>query len=268
MKTLITHINPHLDDISAVWLYKKFHPEFEDAQIEFIPASRNAGKDESSDKIYVGTGGGKYDEHKGDLEDCAASLVWKDIKSNGLAPKDEIELKAFEELVEWNRQIDLGHGTAADFGPFSVQAFIRSKDSTQEGSLKSLKLGEEILERILVLLKDIKQSEKDWAGRVEFESPFGKAYAISSETIDRAFVREKGGDLFLMYDPKNKSAQYFTPSFEIDLEPIYKKALEKEPDAGWFLHQSHHMVICGSSSAPDSNTNLSFEQLIDLAKAA
>ncbi len=268
MKTLVTHINPHLDDISAIWLYKKFHPEFAMAEIEFIPASRDEGvKNESEDKIYLGTGGGKFDQHKGDLEDCATSLVWKDIVSEGLAPKDEIELKAYEELVEWNRQIDLGHGTDADFGPYSVQAFIRSKDSTKEGSLKSLQMGEEILERILALLKDVKQSEKDWESKVEFESPFGKSFAISSETIDRAFVREKGGDLFLMYDPKNKSTQFFTPSFEIDLEPIYKKAVEKEPDSGWFLHQSHHMVICGSSSAPDAHTDLSFEQLINLAKS-
>ena len=87
MKTLVTHINPHLDDISAIWIFKKFHPDFKDAEIEFINASRDeALKNESGEKIYFGTGGGKYDEHKGDLEDCAASLVWKDIKAKGLAP--------------------------------------------------------------------------------------------------------------------------------------------------------------------------------------
>ena len=85
MKTLITHINPHLDDISAIWLFKRslragalkrFDREFSEASIEFINASRDAAlKDESKDKIYFGTGGGEFDEHKGDLEDCAASLV-------------------------------------------------------------------------------------------------------------------------------------------------------------------------------------------------
>lgn len=267
MKTLITHINPHLDDISAIWLFKRFFPEFKDAQIEFINASRDAGvTEESADKIFLGTGGGKYDEHKGDLEDCAASLVWKDIKSRGLAPTDEIELKALDELVEWNRLIDLGRGETADFGAYSIQAFIRSKESTQESSLKSLKLGEEILDRVLELLKKAKLSEKDWEGRVEFDTKFGKAYAVKSETIDRVFCREKGGDLFLMYDPAHSSAQFFTPSFEIDLEPIYQKVIALEPNSGWFLHQSHHMVICGSSSAPEHKTNLSFEKLIEIAK--
>lgn len=268
MKTLVTHINPHLDDISAIWLFKKFFPEFKDAQIEFITASRDAGvKEESAEKIFLGTGGGKYDEHKGDLEDCATSLVWKDIKAQSLEPRNDIELRALDELVEWNRLIDLGKGTVAEFGAYSVQAFIRSKESTQESSLKSLKLGEEILDRILKLLKRKHQSEIDWGKKVEFESKFGKSFAVSSETVDRIFCREKGGDLFLMYDPKYSSAQFFTPSFEIDLEPIYQKLVELEPNANWFLHQSHHMVICGSSSAPEHKTSLSFEQLIETAKS-
>lgn len=267
MKTLVTHINPHLDDISAIWLFKKFNPEYTEAKIEFINASRDVAlTEESGEKIFFGTGGGKYDEHKGDLEDCAASLVWKDIKAKDLAPADEIELKALDDLIEWNRLIDLGKGTNYDFGVYSVQAFIRSRQSTQEDSIKSLMLGEEILDRVFELLKREKQSEKDWNSRIEFESKFGKSVAIVSETVDRSFVREKGFNVVLMYDPKFKSAQFFTPSFEIDLEPIYKKLIEKESDCGWFLHQSHHMVICGSSSAPEHHTSLTFEKLIEISK--
>ena len=269
MKRLVTHINPHLDDISAIWIFKKFHPEFSDAQIEFINASRDAAlKEETEEKIFFGTGGGKFDEHKGDLEDCAASLVWKSIKNSNLKPDDEIELKALDDLIEWNRLIDLGKGTNYDFGPYSVQAFIRSKESTQESSLASLKLGEEILDRILELLKNVKQSEKDWESRVEFESQFGKSVAVSSKSVDRSFTRDKGFNLVLMFDPEFNSAQFFTPSYEIDLAPIYNKLIDKEPDSGWFLHQSHHMVICGSSSAPEHKTLLSFEELIEIAKNA
>ena len=111
MKTLVTHINPHLDDISAIWLFKKFFPEFRDAEINFINASRDAAfKEETDEKIFFGTGGGKYDEHKGDLEDCAASLVWKDIKSSGIGPTDEIQLKALDALIEWNRLTEADKG--------------------------------------------------------------------------------------------------------------------------------------------------------------
>lgn len=268
MKTLVTHINPHLDDISAMWLFKKFHSGFADANLEFISASRDAAKDESEDKIYLGTGGGKYDEHKGDLEDCAASLVWKDFRSKGLLPKDEIASKALEQLVEWNRLIDLGKLPEGQYEEFTVPAFIRAKDSTVASSQKAVELGFEILNRILEVLKNKQRSMKDYESRVEFDSLFGEGVAVQSQTIDRDFCRTQKGDIFIIVDPKNKSVQYFTPSFEIDLEPIYDKVKSLDPGADWFLHQSHHMILCGASSAPHfTPTKLSFEQLIKAAKA-
>ena len=268
MKTLVTHINPHLDDIASIWLFKKYHPEFKDAKVEFISASRNqAQKEESEDKIFLGTGGGKFDEHKEGLNTCAASLVYEYLKGKGFTPTDEITPKALERLIEWNRSIDTGKALASQFDEFSVQSFIRCKDSTPQNSKRSVELGLEILDRILTVLKRRQQSIKDWDKRKEFTTKFGKSFAVISETIDREFCREQEGNLFLMYNPKHKSVQFFTPSFDIDLKPIYEKVKKLDPQASWFLHQSHHMVICGSSSAPDSKpTKLSFEELIKAAK--
>ena len=268
MKTLVTHINPHLDDIAAIWLFKKFHPDFKDAKIEFISASRDAAKEESEDKIFLGTGGGKFDEHKEGLDTCATSLVFEYLKKEKYLPEDEISQKALEKLIEWNRLIDTGKAPESQFDEFSIQAFIRTKDGSHKTSNKSVELGVEILERILAVLKRKQQSLKDWGGRQEFSTKFGRSFAVVSETINREFCREQGGDLFLMYNPKHESVQFFTPSFEIDLKPIYGKLKALDPEASWFLHQSHHMVICGSASAPDSKpTKLSFEQLVTIIKS-
>jgi hypothetical protein len=273
MKTLVTHINPHLDDIFAIWLFKRFHPEYKESQIEFLSAGGDqitfdgGPADSNPEVVHFGVGRGKFDEHKGDKDECAGSLVWNDIKSSALAPKDEVELAAFEEINEWNRQIDLGRAPNSEFSIFSVQSFIRPNDDSKESSIKSQNLGEEILDRILILLKDKQKSLKDWEGRVEFDTKFGKTTAVESETINRPFVKQMGGDLFLMYDPKKGHVQYFTPRFDIDLEPIYKKVKELDPEADWFLHQSHHMVICGSGASPDSKkTKLSFNELVELLK--
>lgn len=271
MKTLVTHINPHLDDIFAIWLFKKYQPDFKDAEIEFISASREAGvlseRSESKDKIFLGTGGGKFDEHKEGLDTCAGTLVYEYLKEKGYVPEDEITQKALDELVDWNRLIDTGRGPDSEFIEFSVQAFIRGKDNKSESSKKSVELGIEILDRILGVLQKKQQSIKDWEKKQEFESRFGRSFAVISETVDREFCRRQGGDLFLMYNPKHKSVQFFTPSFEIDLEPLYKRLKELDPEATWFLHQSHHMVICGAASAPESRTTkLSFEELIEAAK--
>lgn len=274
MKILVTHINPHLDDIFAIWLFKKFHPDFGDAEIKFLSAAKEGitfeGKqvDSDPDIVHFGIGRGKFDEHKGDVGECAGSLVWKDIRRQGLAPGDELERKVLEELVEWNKLIDTGKAPLHEFSEFSVQSFIRPLDSKKDSSQKALQLGEEILDRILEVLKRKQQSLKDWEKRVEFASKFGKTIAVSSQTIDRAFCKRMGGDLFIIYNPKYRSVQFFTPSHEIDLKPIYDEVKKRDSDASWFLHQSHHMVICGSSSAPDSKpTKLMFEQLIKVAKS-
>ncbi len=269
MKVLVTHINPHLDDIASIWLFKKFHPEFKDAGLEFVSAARDlAAKEENKDKVFVGTGGGEFDEHKEGLDTCAATLVYEYLKEKNYIPEDEITRKALDKLTEWNRSIDTGKAPDSQFDEFSIQAFIRTRDNLPTTSRKSVELGIEILERILTVLKRREQSIKDWEKKIEFQSQFGKTFAVISETVDREFCREQNGDLFLMYHPKNKGVQFFTPSFEIDLKPIYDKVKTLDPEATWFLHQSHHMVICGSSSAPDSKpSKLSFEQLIEVAKS-
>lgn len=264
MKTLVTHINPHLDDICGIWLLKKFHPDFKDAKVEFISASHK-GESETEDRIYVGTGGGKFDEHKEGLDTCAGSLVYEYLDQNGFIPQD-LTKKALGKLIKWNYLIDTGRGSASEFDEFSVQSFIRTKDNSSDTSRKSVDLGIEILDRILEVLKRKEQSLIDWEKAVEFETKFGKSYAVVSQTVNREFVREQDGQLYLIYDPKFKSIQFFSPNK--DLEEIYKKVKEQNPEADWFLHQSHHMVICGSSSAPDSKpTKLSFKELIKVAKS-
>lgn len=269
MKTLVTHINPHLDDIAAIWLFKKYQPEFKDAQIEFISASRgSAAKEESKDKVFLGTGGGMFDEHKEGLDTCAGTLVYDFLKEKKYIPEDEITRKALDYLLDWNKLIDTGKAPDSQFDEFSVQSFIRSKDNSPDSSKRSVELGSEILDRILAVLKRKQKSILDWEGRKEFQTIFGKSFAVVSETVDREFCREQEGSLFLIYNPKYKSVQFFTPSFEIDLEPIYTKLKSLDPQASWFLHQSHHMVMCGSSSAPDSKpTKLSLEELIEVAKS-
>lgn len=267
MKTLITHINPHLDDIASIWLFQRFQPDFTDSQIEFISQGKSESVVESEDKVYLGVGKGQFDEHKGDLEDCATSLVYKYLVIEKSIP--EVKKAALDELVEWVKLGDLGRLLSGPYDDFSVPAFIRPDDSTQEGSLRATELGEEILDRILKVLIEKHQAQNEWEGRVEFDSKFGKSFGVLGVAINRAFCKSTGsGELYLMYNPQNHWAQYFTPSIEIDLEPIYQKLTEMDPDSDWFLHQSHHMVICGSGSSPDSKgTKLSFEELIEVAKS-
>jgi hypothetical protein len=267
-KTLITHINPHLDDIAALWLFKKFHPDFTDAEIKFVSAAKgNLPADESEDEVYLGVGRGKYDEHKGDLEDAAVSLVWKDLKSQNFGPKNEEEEKALDELVDFVRLDDLGKLKDLKYSEFSFPGFIRIGGG-QEDSIKNTELGFEILNRIFKILTNKQKANKEWENAITLDTKWGKGYAVSGTYVNRSFCDTKDGEVYLMVDPKHKAVQFYTPNDNIDLESIYQKVKEADPNASWFLHQSHKMVICGSGSAPDSTpTKLNFNQLIEILKS-
>ncbi len=140
MKTLITHINPHLDDVFAIWLLKKYDPKYQDFEVDFISATHDVGHEETEDKVFVGTGGGKFDEHKEGLATCAGSLVFDYLKGEGLLPKDELEVKALEDMVEWNRLIDMGKMKVKAWEEFEVASFLRPLDASQESSEKAVEL--------------------------------------------------------------------------------------------------------------------------------
>jgi len=90
IRTIKTHKYPHLDEIVAIWLLKTFGGEkysgLDTAKLEFENGSGeqtvtdgNVTDWEKSGVLIIGTGNGRFDEHKkgaGVLAgDCAASLV-------------------------------------------------------------------------------------------------------------------------------------------------------------------------------------------------
>lgn len=276
MKILVTHINPHLDDISAIWLFKRFGSNFTEAKVEFIPAREGNKVRDKDDKIYLGVGRGKFDEHKGDLGECAASLVWKYLKREEKLDLEEAVEKGVDELVEWVRLGDTGQLKNESFADFSVASFIRVHQGGKYlDSAESTDLGFKILDRILMVLTNKQKALKEWQSVKEFETVWGKGYAVQSEYIDRTFCDKhslslkdpKDGALYLMFEPKRSALQFYTPKDWVDLEPLYKKLIQADPGAAWFLHHSHHMILCRSGASPDdAPTKLTFGQLIKAAE--
>lgn len=269
-KTLITHINPHLDDIAAIWLFKKFHPEFKEAKIEFISQSQTdkiAGT-ETENKIFFGIGKGRFDEHKGNIGDCATSLVWKDAKAEGLIPKDQFEFKAFEVLISWVTLIDTAQMPPGDFDEFGVGVFIRSYGNSSKDSLSTANLGEEILDRILRVLIRKQKALSDFEKRIEINSPFGKGVAVESDYVDQELAYRKGFQLAIIKGQKRRSTSITAPATStLDLTPVYLKLSQADPKASWFLHHAKKMVLNGVSSAPDvKRTTLSLNQIIEIVR--
>ena len=270
MRTLVTHINPHLDDIAAIWLFKRFHPEFENAKIEFISAEKGAGGlKESKDLIYFGVGKGRFDEHKGDIGDCATSLVWKEIKKEGLVQFTSFEQAAYEDLVRWNLLIDTARMPRFEFSAFGVDSFIRSHKNSSEDSLATLKLGEQILVRILPVLIRRQMALVDWKKRVAFKTKWGKGVGLESDSFFQDLAYGNGFVVVINKAPKRGfSGITALATSDTDLTPVFLKLKDLEPKAGWFLHHAKKMVLCGAPSAPDAvKSKLTLKELIEVVKS-
>lgn len=104
---IVVHERPHLDEILAIWLLHHFgeekYPGAREAEIVFsqkggeiahgITAEDMEGTEDREGTLFIGTGGGKFDEHATEEKDaqpneCSATLVAKD-----LGVEDDIVLK-------------------------------------------------------------------------------------------------------------------------------------------------------------------------------
>lgn len=128
IETIVVHVRPHLDEVAAIWLLKKFgeekFPGVKDAKITFggsggeAPPGQSAAAWESQGRLFVGVGGGRFDEHptlqSGRKEnECAATLVAKEL---GVA--DNPALEKILQFVLNNELKAAGH-------PFDIASILK-----------------------------------------------------------------------------------------------------------------------------------------------
>ncbi|MBI2641755.1 hypothetical protein HYW87_04150, partial [Candidatus Roizmanbacteria bacterium] len=107
MKTIVTHISPDLDSITAIWLVKKFYPGWDDATLTFVPAGTTLeGKnpDQDPNVLHVDTGLGKFDHHQTDEYTSATKRLYEYLLEKNLVPEKSVA--ALERLVELVNDID------------------------------------------------------------------------------------------------------------------------------------------------------------------
>jgi hypothetical protein len=269
MKTLVTHVRPHLDDICAMWLMLRYASEARGAKLEFIVTNAVGGKvKDDPDYIYIGVGRGKYDEHKGDVGQCATTLVFNDLK--GRATWDDIERRALERIVAWVLEEDTGKLSDIPYREFSVPLILQGEYAVTDRDSKAVtELGIRILDALFSTQKNMVRLDDDWAQRIEFDSRFGRAVAMSSfarEVENHAYA--KGFDLVVFVNPDmtyhNIRAKAGTA---IDLTSVHEDLKKREPEAGWYFHHSKKMLICGGELAPDVKpSKLTLEQMIELVR--
>lgn len=266
---IVTHQRPHLDEVVGIWLLTTFDPACKDFSLEFIPYFGTAPSGEGV--VTLGIGGGKYDEHHlKEAGTSATELIFKDLTQRGLIPNNDHSVKAVEWLVAFATAEDngVGYGQDDERRPFHIANIVRSHRDRTGSDEEEIRFGLEMISDVMVELNTRAAFLAEWDERIEFDTPWGKGVAVTSDYgRSDAFAYAAGFVLRVnIHRTEPIASLKAVPASNVDLTTAFEAAQKLEPTS-WYLHQSKKMLI--SNVQPGSNripTSLTLHQLIDLVK--
>lgn len=278
MKTIVTHKTPDLDAVTSVWLIKKFLPNWQDAEVEFVPAGKTL-RDEIADSdphiLHVDTGFGMLDHHQANDYTCAAKKAYEYIR-NQKAIFHEWSDEALERIVEVVTWYDhfrncLLDDANADYHVFEAASIIDGfKMTHHDNDHKILELSYELLDAIYKMMQN-----RVWAENilekelVPFTTQWGKAAGFETTNDEVLEVAQKSGyRVVIRKDPKKGYVRIKgTPGTGVDFTAAYEKLKQLDKEATWFLHSSKKMLLNGSTNNPDMRpTKLKLSHIINVIK--
>jgi len=280
MKKIITHINPDLDAVAAVWIIKRFLPGWKEAEVEFVEATADGekipGVDSEPEVLYVDVGRGKLDHHQTNDYLSATRLCWDYVlEQRQFQPLKEIEEKAGAKLVEIVTEVDNARDlkwkeAGKDRYYFYLHILIDGLRGLGESDHQVLEFGFRALDSAFLTLKNKIRAEEDLKKGAEFQTPWGKAIALESANKRVLWEGEiEGFVLVVKKNPENGAIQiYARPDSKVNLTAAYQKFKKMDPSADWFLHASGKLLLNESSVNPNMRpTKLSLDQIIKVLKS-
>jgi len=206
VERIVTHEQPHLDEIFAVWLLRKFgkkmFPGIDEAKIIFtgnggrLPEDVSAEDLEKGGILPIGTCGGRLDEHpgfdaKGKENECASTLVAK-----CLGIDDDPALKG---ILQFVLKGDTKKGTGHPFDLAEItKSLHRQYPKRQEDVIKWTTVGIEAKYRDQ--LRFLGETKKEFEQNAEVESisgPGGRTLKMVTIVTDNeqmnGFARSRHG---------------------------------------------------------------------------
>lgn len=300
IKVLATHYGPHLDEIAAIWLLRKFGTEeftgVETAEIKYWDKTdiKQTPEDyEAQGTILLGIGRGKFDEHpdvkKERKEDeCCATLVAKHLGID--------EEPALKEILEFVKKSDLKMVT----DPFNPSVVIKdfhrehpdNPEKAIEWAIVMLEVKYRKQKRFLVETKK-EFDEKAQIEDVEINEKTLKLVTIVSDDsqisslarsksgCEAAVIIQKSSRGNVQIFPNRKYGISFYDVAQMirleeqevkrqmittDWEELAKEG-KVEGAEEWFFHKEGQFLLNGSSTAPNiPPTQISLERIIELVK--
>ena len=276
MKTIVTHLSPDLDAIASVWLIKKYLPDWNDAQVKFVPSGTtldNQLADSDKNVIHVDTGLGKFDHHQTNDYTSATKLVYKYLIGRDYI--EEKEIKPLEKIIEYVNSTDhfaevFYSDPEADRYDFMVRQLVDGLKVINRDEVKLMEIIFLLLESALIVFKNKVNAEEEINQGFVFKSYLGRSLAIESKNEEAVkLALKKGFTLVIRRHPEVGFTRIKTiPEKKYSLRPIYEKILEVDKKGSWFFHISGHMLLNGSSGNPKLiPTTLSINKIIEIVKA-
>ncbi|MBI4035288.1 MAG: hypothetical protein HY381_02725 [Candidatus Chisholmbacteria bacterium] len=278
----MTHINPDLDAMMAVWILKHFHPEFRDAKVEFIYAG-STYKDEVVDAnpqvVHVDTGWGRFDHHQTGERTCASKLVFDWVKQvKPTVGSDEALMRMIEVVlqVDWGAA-DLRYPKAGD----DRYAFLFNERKIISGwqkrypnqSSKHLEWGLVVLDGVYENLRAKVAAQKVLAEAVRFKTQWGEGVGAETNVFGFMPLAQTQGFAVVVLKDKKKGHVRIHGLDQAGQEPVdFSKITEvlkgKDPQATWFLHASKKLLLNGSTVNPKMvPTKLGLMQVVEVVKS-
>ena len=273
-KIIVTHISPDFDGIPAIWLLKRFHPDFKTAKVAFVPVGEatynNEPVDSNPNVFHVDTGGGKFDNHKTNDFTCGAKLVYEWLVAEGYSKED----LALERLVNIVTQIDHGWDhykwcePADDRNEFFIHNILvgwKIIDPHQNEKYVDWIL--HVLDAIYKMLQLKVRAEIELKEALNFKTRWGMGAAVFTQNdmvMDVAI--NCGLALVVRKDPKGGNIRITgSNNHKVDLTRAYQNLKAKDPAASWFLHASKVLLRNGSSRNPEMKASkLQLKEVVEI----
>lgn len=276
-KLIVTHSSPDFDGIPAIWILKKFHPEFANARVEFVPAGtayNNEAVDSKEDVVHVDTGMGKFDHHQSDNFTCGVQLVYEWLVREGYIKDDE----ALSRMVNIFTEIDHAWDSfkwpdpASDRWEFNLHnVLVGWKMLYARDVQKYIDLTIQGLEAVYILMQQKVKAEEEVEKGQKFETRWGRGVAIYSANDSVLDAAIKSGYALVVRKDPAKGYIRVTGSNEhkVDLGKAYEIFKKADGGATWFLHASGKLLRNGSTKNPTMRpTKLQLDEIVSILEKA
>lgn len=274
-KKIVTHIRPDLDACCAPWLIMRYMPDWNDAELVFVPSGKTIDggpADTDPNILHTDTGFGKFDHHHLRERTSAFKRVLDYLIEHKLVKKNEQEaLERMAEVVTLFDNFEEVKFTDpnADYYDCMIHELLEGYKHIEQDDHEVFAFAVKMIESFLRELVQKVQAEHE----LKKAQPFtiGEFKCLSIETHNEVSVhlaQKQGYAIVIRRDPIDGRVRIKArPDLRIELRPIYDKLVEMDTRERWFYHRSGKMVLNGSSHTPHIQpTKLTLSEVVAVVK--